>query len=121
MSNYRRTVLCVDGFEPTRSIIRAMLNNESTYAEAATGAAEAYRLVAHHQYDAFVIAPGKNTPDGLQLCHFLRQRFPDAPIVFFAASAMAISFEAAAKAGVAAYILKPDFQGLIESVQLLLS
>ena len=59
--------------------------------------------------------------DGLALCENLTKITPNVPCMFYSGDAYEIHRHQALQAGAAAYVAKPDIEGLIEGVRKLLS
>ena len=59
--------------------------------------------------------------DGLALCQKLTEITPHVPCMFYSGDAYEVHRHQAMQAGAAAYVAKPDIEGLIESVRQLLA
>ena len=73
------------------------------------------------QYDLYVL--DKHLPDGsgIELCETLTKITPRVPCIFYTGDAYEIHRREAFAAGAAAFVAKPDIEGLINAVHQLLS
>ena len=73
------------------------------------------------QYDLYVL--DKRLPDGtgIQLCETLQKLTPNIPCIFYTGDAYEVHRHEALQAGAAAFVAKPDIDGLIDAVHQLLS
>jgi len=78
-------------------------------------------MAKRHEYDLYVL--DKRLPDGtgLELCETLAKLTPDVPCIFYTGDAYEIHRREAFAAGAAAYVAKPDIEGLINAAHQLLS
>jgi len=72
-------------------------------------------------YDLYVL--DKRLPDGtgVELCENLTRITPDVPCIFYTGDAYEIHRREAFEAGAAAFVAKPDIEGLINAVHQLLA
>ena len=99
-----------------------MLLSEEDYEVTITATMEdACRLATTDQFDLYVL--DKRLPDGsgLELCSTLTKLTPEVPCIFYTGDAYEIHRQQAMQAGAAAFIPKPDVDGLIDAVHKLLS
>ena len=82
---------------------------------------EACSVAMNTDYDLYVL--DKRLPDGtgLQLCQTLQEMTPSVPCIFYTGDAYEIHRREALQAGAAAFVAKPDIEGLITAVHGLLS
>jgi CheY-like chemotaxis protein len=82
---------------------------------------DACRLAAEKQFDLYVL--DRRLPDatGLELCERLNEITPTVPCIFYSGDAYELHRREAIAAGAAAYVAKPDIDGLIDAVQRLLA
>ena len=73
------------------------------------------------KYDLYVL--DKRLPDGtgVELCETLQKITPDVPCIFYTGDAYEMHRREALAAGAAAFVAKPDIEGLISAVHQLLS
>jgi DNA-binding response OmpR family regulator len=114
-------ILCIDDHEDTSEMLKLILSQEDYEVTVALTAEEALQLAESGDFDLYVL--DKHLPDGsgLELCPKLNQLTPGVPCLFYSGDAYAIHRSEALAAGAHAYVVKPDIDGLIETVRQLLS
>lgn len=121
MSKSKCRVLCVDDHHDTSEMLKLLLSEEDYEVQTAATVEEACRMAETHEFDLFVL--DKRLPDGtgLQLCQKLQEISPSIPCIFYTGDAYEIHRREAFEAGAAAFVAKPDIEGLINAVHQLLS
>jgi CheY-like chemotaxis protein len=112
------SILCVDDHNDTSEMLQILLAEEADYeVKIAATIKEACVLAASHEFDLYVL--DKRLPDGsgLDLCSTLTALTPGVPCIFYTGDAYEIRRQQAMAVGAAAYVPKPDIEGLIEAVQ----
>ena len=114
-------VLCVDDHHDTSEMLELLLSREDYEVETAGTMEEACRVAAQKGFDLFVL--DRRLPDahGLELCERLQVISPGVPCIFYSGDAYELHRREAIAAGAAAYVAKPDIDGLIDAVQKLLA
>ena len=114
-------ILCIDDHEDTSEMLQLILAQEDYEVVTAVRAEEALKLAAKQEFDLYVL--DRHLPDasGLELCQKLSEITPGVPCIFYSGDAYEIHRSEALAAGADAYVVKPDIEHLIESVQKLLS
>jgi len=114
-------VLCVDDHFDTSEMLGLLLAKEDYEVDTAGTMEAACRLAKEKQFDLFVL--DRRLPDatGLELCERLQQIAPGVPCIFYSGDAYELHRREAIAAGAAAYVAKPDIDGLIDAVQKLLA
>jgi CheY-like chemotaxis protein len=114
-------VLCVDDHHDTSEMLELLLSREDYYVQTAGTMEDACKLAAAKEFDLFVL--DRRLPDatGLELCERLQQLSPGVPCIFYSGDAYELHRREAIAAGAAAYVAKPDIDGLIDAVQKLLA
>ena len=114
-------VLCVDDHYDTSEMLELLLSKEDYEVETAGTMEDACRLATKTQFDLFVL--DRRLPDatGLELCQRLQELSPGVPCIFYSGDAYELHRREAIAAGAAAYVAKPDIDGLIDAVQKLLA
>jgi CheY-like chemotaxis protein len=114
-------VLCVDDHRDTSEMLQMLLSEEDYEVHTAATVEEACSMAARTRYDLYVL--DKRLPDGtgLQLCETLQKLSPNVPCIFYTGDAYEIHRREALAAGAAAFVAKPDIEGLINAVHELLS
>jgi len=115
------SVLCVDDHHDTSEMLELLLSREDYKVETAATMEEACRLAMKNQFDLYVL--DRRLPDatGLELCQRLQELTPGVPCIFYSGDAYELHRREAIAAGAAAYVAKPDIDGLIDAVQKLLA
>ena len=121
MSKPRCRVLCVDDHRDTSDMLQMLLAEEDYEVHIAATMQEACNMAAKTEYDVYVL--DKRLPDGtgVQLCETLLKLTPTVPCIFYTGDAYEIHRREAMEAGAAAFVAKPDIEGLIDAVAKLLS
>lgn len=121
LSNPRARVLCVDDDDDCRVMLRTLLQKQFVEARTVGGSAEALLAIQTERFDLYSLEARLSGLNGFELCRQIRYIEPHVPILFFSGEA----YEADTKRGIAAgangYVIKPDIQGLLRSVEYLLS
>jgi len=114
-------VLCVDDHYDTSEMLELLLAKEDYEVETAGTMEGACRLAESKDFDLFVL--DRRLPDatGLELCERLQEIAPGVPCIFYSGDAYELHRREAMAAGAAAYVAKPDIDGLIDAVQKLLA
>ena len=114
-------VLCVDDHHDTSEMLELLLSREDYEVQTAATVEEACRRAAVKQFDLYVL--DRRLPDatGLELCQRLQELTPGVPCIFYSGDAYELHRREAIAAGAAAYVAKPDIDGLIDAVQKLLA
>jgi DNA-binding response OmpR family regulator len=114
-------VLCVDDHRDTSEMLQLLLAEENYQVHTAETVEEACRMAETTEYDLYVL--DKRLPDGtgMELCERLNKLTPGVPCIFYTGDAYEIHRREAMAAGAAAYVAKPNIEGLINAVHDLLS
>jgi two-component system OmpR family response regulator len=114
-------ILCIDDHDDTSEMLKLILSNEDYEVVTARTGEEAMQLARTSEFDLYVL--DKHLPDrsGLDLCSELNLITPGVSCLFYTGDAYAIHRSEALAAGAHAYVVKPDIDGLIETVRELLS
>jgi len=98
-----------------------LLSEENYTVHTAATMEEACRMAADIEYDLYVL--DKRLPDGtgVELCGRLMAISPAVPCIFYTGDAYEIHRREALAAGAAAFVAKPDLEGLISAVHQLLA
>ena len=121
MANPNCRVLCVDDHRDTSEMLKMLLSEENYQVHTAETMEEACSMAQKTKYDLYVL--DKRLPDGtgVELCEILTKATPDVPCIFYSGDAYDIHRREALAAGAAAYVAKPDIEGLINAVHQLLA
>ena len=121
MTKSKCCVLCVDDHHDTSEMLKMLLAEEDYKVHTAATVEQACDMAAENQYDLYVL--DKRLPDGtgLELCETLQKLSPSVPCIFYTGDAYEIHRREALAAGAAAFVAKPDIEGLINAVHDLLA
>jgi len=121
MSQPKCRILCIDDHEDTSEMLKLLLIQEDYEVVTAVTMQEALRLATSQDFDLYVF--DKHLPDGsgLELCANLTKATPSVSCLVYSGDAYEIHRTEALAAGADDYVVKPDIEGLIESVRKLLS
>ena len=121
MANPKCRVLCVDDHRDTSEMLQMLLAEEDYLVHTAATMEEACKKASHTEYDLYVL--DKRLPDGtgMQLCETLSKLTPNVPCIFYTGDAYEVHRHEAFAAGAAAFVAKPDIEGLINAVHDLLA
>jgi len=114
-------VLCVDDHHDTSEMLELLLAKEDYEVETAATMEEACRLASAKQFDLYVLDRRLPDASGVELCGRLNEISPGVPCIFYTGDAYELHRREAIAAGAAAYVAKPDIDGLIDAVQKLLA
>ena len=114
-------VLCVDDHRDTSEMLQMLLSEEDYEVHTAATMQQACDMSLNSDYDLYVL--DKRLPDGtgIQLCETLQKLTPEIPCIFYTGDAYEIHRREALQAGAAAFVAKPDIEGLITAVHMLLA
>ncbi|HKR60501.1 MAG TPA: response regulator [Pyrinomonadaceae bacterium] len=113
--------MCVDDHKDTSDMLSLLLSHEDYEVVCAMSSKEALSQAASREFDLYVLDKRLPDGDGLALCQKLTEITPDVPCMFYSGDAYEIHRHQALEAGAAAYVAKPDIEGLIENVRKLLA
>jgi DNA-binding response OmpR family regulator len=121
MPQVKCRILCIDDHEDTSEMLKLLLVQEDYEVVTAVTTKEALRLATSEEFDLYVF--DKHLPDGsgLELCAQLTEVTPNVPCLIYSGDAYEIHRSEAFAAGADDYVIKPDIEGLIDSVRKLLS
>ena len=121
MSQVKCRILCIDDHDDTSEMLSLILSQEDFEVVTTRTIEEALQQARTGDFDLYVL--DKHLPDGsgLDLCAKLNEVTPGVPCLVYSGDAYAIHRSEALAAGAHAYVVKPDIEGLIETVHKLLS
>jgi len=112
----RSRVLCVDDDEDACEIFRLLMSTYGFDATCVQSAAAAWPLIKQHPFDLYILDGWLPRTDGFEFCRELREFDADTPILFYSGAGFETDKRNGIAAGANAYITKPDFEGLIETI-----
>ena len=121
MSQVTCRILCIDDHDDTSEMLSLILSQEDFEVVTTRTVEEALQHARPGAFDLYVL--DKHLPDGsgLDLCAKLNEVTPGVPCLVYSGDAYAIHRSEALAKGAHAYVVKPDIEGLIETVHKLLS
>jgi DNA-binding response OmpR family regulator len=115
-----KRILVVDDHEPTRRLIRAVLERERSEAiqvvEAGTGKETLKAFDEEGPFDLVLLDVGLPDIDGFAICRALRNVDAHVPIVFVTAKTELQDFNAGREAGGDSYLVKPISRTALRSL-----
>jgi len=110
-------VLCVDDDEDSRVMLTMLLGHELIEAKAVGTAVQAMSSIQTEHFDLYLLDSRPPNLDGFALCRRIRDFDPETPILFFSGAAYEADKKRGIEAGANAYLIKPDVDGLLESIK----
>ena len=108
--------LCVEDDDDTREIIGIYLRSHGLEVELAATADEALRRNQTRDFDLYLLDSWLPDIDGYELCRQIRGGRRGTPILFFSGAAREVDKQKGIEAGANAYIFKPNFAELIDTL-----
>lgn len=121
MSQPKCRIMCVDDHKDTSDMLSMLLSHEDYDVVCVTSLKDALRVAAAQEFDLYVLDKRLPDGDGLALCQRLTEITPNVPCLFYSGDAYEVHRHQAIAAGAAAYVAKPDIEGLIDNVRKLLA
>src|SRR5215472_6581590 len=121
MSETKCRILCVDDHADTAEMLGMLLSQEDYEVTTCTSMEEAMALTATRDFDLYVLDRRLPNGSGMELCQMLLSVKPSVPCIFYSGDAYSLHRTEAFAAGAAAYVPKPDIEGLIAAVHRLLA
>lgn len=112
----RSRVLCVDDDEDACEMLSVLLDSYGIDATCVGSAAGAWQLIKAAPFDLYLLDGWLPTVDGFEFCRQLRKADSDTPIVFYSGAAYETDRRKGIAAGANAYLVKPNLEGLIETM-----
>ncbi len=111
----------MDDHRDTSEMLQMLLSEEDYEVQTAATMGEACEMAMRTKFDLYVL--DKRLPDGtgVELCQTLQKFTPNVPCIFYTGDAYEVHRQEALKAGAAAFVAKPDIEGLISAVHQLLA
>lgn len=120
MTTQKCRILCVDDHHDTCLMLSALLGSEGYEVSTADSVTEAQSAVSSGQYDLAILDNRFADGSGVELCAWVREQAPDTPVIIYSGAAFQNDREQGLCAGAAAYVPKPDIDGLVAAVSGLL-
>ena len=110
-------VLCVEDDEDSRMILITLLRHALIEAQAVGTAVQAISSIQTQHFDPYLLDSRLPDVDGFDLCRQLRDFDTNTPILFFSGAAYEADKKRGLEAGANAYVIKPDFDGLLGTIK----
>jgi CheY-like chemotaxis protein len=115
----RKRILCLDDDEDTRDLMRALLDDYGYEAVIAASASDALESARSGGLDLCILDHRLTEGNGIELCKQIRAFDSYTPIVFYSGAAYKSDVQKGLDAGAQAYLIKPDFDNLMPTIDLL--
>lgn len=109
-------VLFVDDDEDTVEMLNLLLKPYEIQVTYARSASEASRMIKAECFDLYLLDAWMPQIDGFEFCRQLRDVDAITPILFYTGAANDTDKQKGIAAGASAYVIKPDVEGLIETI-----
>ena len=120
MSLARRSILSVDHDEDTCLMLATLLTQQGYSVTTATSSEGALSIAHTGAFNLYVLDLMMPGVDGIQLCRMIRRFDPHTPIIMYSGAALDLNIEEAQRAGANAFVTKPYYQDLVETIKTLL-
>jgi DNA-binding response OmpR family regulator len=109
-------VLCVDDDPDACEMLSELLNLSGIKSRCAHSAAEAWRMILTERFDLYLLDAWLPDLDGFEFCRQIRAIDSITPILFYSGAAYETDRQKGMGAGANAYLVKPEVEGLIETM-----
>ena len=110
-------VLCVEDDEDSREMLITLLRHALIEAQAVGTGVQAISSIQTERFDLYLLDSRLPDVDGFDLCRRIRDFDADTPILFFSGAAYEADKKRGIEAGANAYVVKPDFDGLLGTIK----
>lgn len=114
-------VLCVDDNADSGEMLGLLLRPFGVEVTCSQSAAEARLRIESQTFNLFMLEAWLPELDGFELCRQLRESDAITPILFYSGAAYEADIKKGMAAGANAYVTKPNVDGLLETVQVLVA
>ncbi len=115
-SNTLSRVLCVDDDEDACEMLSFLLKSHRIDATCVRSAAEAWLKIKAECFDLYLLDVWLPQLDGYEFCRQIRELDSKTPILFYSGAAYDADKQKGIAAGANGYVIKPDIEGLIETM-----
>jgi CheY-like chemotaxis protein len=116
----RKRILCVEDDEDTRGMMDALLGGYGYEPVIAASASDALEKVRSGGLALCILEHWITEGDGLELCRQIRAFDSHTPIMFYSGAAYEADIQSGLAAGAQAYLVKPDFDRLMPTIDRLI-
>jgi CheY-like chemotaxis protein len=104
----RGNVLLVEDHSDMRTLLTFLLHQAGHQVTSVTSYRAVLEQIGEQSFDLFLLGHSSSDGNGLSLCKQLRQSRPNTPLIVYSTAALFLEQQAGLKAGVAAYLVKPE-------------
>lgn len=116
----RKQILCVDDDEDTRDMMRMLLGTYGYDAIIAASVSDALERARSGGLALCILDHWLTESNGIELCRQIRAFDSDTPIMFYSGAGYKADIQKGLDAGAQAYLVKPDFDHLKPTIDLLI-
>ena len=109
-------VLFVDDDEDACEILKLLMSSCGIDATCAQSVVDAWPLIRGRGFDLYVLDGWLPGIDGFEFCRQIREFDSDTPILFYSGAAYDADRQKGMAAGANAYVVKPDVDGLMQTI-----
>lgn len=121
LSDTPSRVLCVDDDEDACEMLSVLMSLHGIDATCAKSAAEAWLKIRAETFDLYMLDGWLPKVDGFEFCRQIRESDSTTPILFYSGAAYEADKQKGLGAGANAYVVKPDLDGLIQTMHELIA
>jgi len=119
-SGARKRILCVDDHADTNEVMRFMLNANGYDTVIAASVSDALEHAAFGGFALYILDNWLGQSSGTYLCERIRAFDRHTPIMFYSAAGYKADIQEGMNAGAQAYVVKPDFDRLEQTIDRLI-
>ena len=119
-SGARKRIMCVEDDEDTRDMMHFLLGEYGYEPVIAASVSDALERARSGGLALCILDPWFIESNGIELCQQIRTFDSDMPIVFYSGAAYESDIQKGLDAGAQAYVVKPDFDHLKETIDRLI-
>jgi len=121
VSEVRKRILCVEDDEDTRVMMNVLLSEYGYEPVIANSVSDALERAKTGGLDLCILDHWITQCNGVDLCRQIRAFDPEMPILFYSGAGYASDIREGLAAGAQAYLVKPDFDHLRQTIDRLIS
>lgn len=117
----KKRILCVDDDADTRELMGLILEEQGYEVILPLSASDVLEYAKPGEFDLYILDHWLSDMDGIELCRQIRACDPETPIMFYSGAAYQTDIEMGLDAGAQAYVVKPRFDHLTQTVDRLVN
>ena len=114
-------VLCVDDDPDACAMLSELLKLSEIDCQCVDSATEAWKMIRAERFDLYLLDAWLPDLDGFEFCRQLRANDLITPILFYSGAAYDSDRQKGMAAGANAYVVKPEVEGLVETMSKLIA